>query len=312
MRNLAVKSESFNYLERSFKEWLDILGYSEQTVYQLPNYVRELFHWLEQEKKVSQVEQITNLQIKQYYHHLKERTNQTRKGALSNNYLNKHQQGLLKFMDYLRQSGRKVIPHLTISREENDTRPIEVLTVAEIKALFEATKLHSNGVMWEAIAARDRAMLTIFYSCGLRRNEGYHLDLSDINFDRKLLHVRKGKGYKERLVPFNPANSKILENYIYDHRPQFNKVKQLNALFVSTQGRRMNGQSLCIRLRILQQRCDDIRLQQKDFALHSLRHSIATHLLKAGMPLEKISRFLGHTSLESTQIYTHLAMPSDN
>tara|TARA_B100001778_G_C18604176_1_gene638879 strand:+ start:3505 stop:4443 length:939 start_codon:yes stop_codon:yes gene_type:complete len=311
VKKLAVKSESFNYLERSFKEWLDILGYSEQTVYQLPVYVRELFHWLEQQG-CSQIEQITNLQVKQYYNYLKERTNNTRKGALSNNYLNKHQQGLLKFMDYLRQSGRKTIPYLAIRREDSDTKDIQVLSVTEIKALYEATKLHSNGTKWEAIASRDRAMLSVFYSCGLRRNEGYHLNVSDINFDRKLIHVKKGKGYKERMVPFNQSNSKILENYIYDHRPFFGNAKKIGALFVSIKGNRMNGQSLVIRLKLLQQRTDDIRLQQKDIALHALRHSIATHLLQAGMGLEKISKFLGHSSLESTQIYTHLIEQDGN
>jgi integrase/recombinase XerD len=99
-------------------------------------------------------------------------------------------------------------------------------------------------------------MISIFYGCGLRRNEGYHLNIPDINFDRRILRVRKGKNYKERLVPFNKT--------------------------------------------------DDIKLQEKNVRLHVLRHSIATHLLQNGMELEKIARFLGHSSLESTQIYTHL------
>jgi integrase/recombinase XerD len=68
----------------------------------------------------------------------------------------------------------------------------------------------------------------------------------------------------------------------------------------------MDTQSMGIRLKLLQQRTDDITLQQKNVRLHVLRHSIATHLLLNGMELEKIARFLGHSSLESTQIYTHL------
>lgn len=68
----------------------------------------------------------------------------------------------------------------------------------------------------------------------------------------------------------------------------------------------MESQSMAIRLKLLQQRTNDIRLQQKNIRLHVLRHSIATHLLGNGMSLEKISKFLGHSSLESTQIYTHL------
>ena len=68
----------------------------------------------------------------------------------------------------------------------------------------------------------------------------------------------------------------------------------------------MNAQSIAVRLKLLQYRSNDIELQQKNIRLHILRHSIATHLLQNGMPLEKISRFLGHSSLESTQVYTHL------
>ena len=68
----------------------------------------------------------------------------------------------------------------------------------------------------------------------------------------------------------------------------------------------MHAQSMALRLKLLQQRTDNIELQQKNVRLHVLRHSIATHLLQNGMALEKIGRFLGHSSLESTQVYTHL------
>lgn len=158
----------------------------------------------------------------------------------------------------------------------------------------------------EAYAMRDRAILTIFYGCGLRRNEGYHLDLSDIDFDREILQVRKGKNYKERFVPFNKTSSKYLQDYVYDGRPILVKDSQENALFISQRGGRMQSQSIALRLKILQQRSDNLELQEKNVRLHVLRHSIATHLLQNGMSLENIARFLGHTSLESTQVYTHL------
>jgi integrase/recombinase XerD len=305
MKQLPLKSESFIYVEKSFKQWLDILGYAPSTVYQLPLHARELFNYLEQQG-CSQLNQITTPLIKEYYQNLKLRSNTRRSGALSNNYLNKQLQAMYKLMEYLRKSGRMTLPYLSIDREQADAKPIEVLSVDQIKALYKATELRPNGHIWEAIESRDRAMLSVFYGCGLRRNEGYHLDLSDINFDRRIVHVRYGKAYKERFVPFNKTNAKILEHYIFDHRPFFINAKNLNALFVSAKGYRMQGQSLVVRLKILQQRTDDIELLQKDIALHTLRHSIATHLLKAGMSLEKISRFLGHSTLESTQIYTHL------
>jgi len=306
MKQLPIKSESFQYVEKSFKEWLDILGYAPSTVYGLPNHIRELFHWLENEKEETQINQITKEIIQEYYEQLKTRGNQRRGGGLSNAYLNKHLQALYKFSEYLRQSGRLVLPYLNIEWETDDTKVIHWLTQEEIKELYKMTKGFNENTRFESFNARDRAILTIFYGCGLRRNEGYHLDLSDINFDRQILHVRKGKAYKERFVPFNKTNSQYLQEYVYDARPQLVKDGKQNAFFISQRGVRMQAQTMALRLKILQQRSTNIELQEKDVRLHVLRHSIATHLLQNGMPLEKIGRFLGHASLESTQVYTHL------
>ncbi|MCP4354541.1 MAG: tyrosine-type recombinase/integrase [Proteobacteria bacterium] len=305
MRNLTIKSESFQYVEKSFREWLDTLGYAPSTVYNLPNHIRELFYFLEQ-KGISQIQQIDIPDIKEYYHYLKIRSNLRRGGGLSNAYLNKQLQALYKFAEYLRQSGRLVLPHLDIDWEQDNSEEIIYLTQEEIKELYQVTQGYNEGTRLEPLNARDRAMLTIYYGCGLRRNEGYCMDLSDINFDRQILHVRKGKNYKERFVPFNKTNSKYLEEYIYDWHPLLGKDKKEAALFISSKGKRLQTQSMLLRLKLLQQRTDNIELQQKNIGLHALRHSIATHLLQNGMALEKISRFLGHTSLESTQVYTHI------
>jgi integrase/recombinase XerD len=278
----------------------------------MPIYVRELLHWLETESQVTQITQITTKLIKQHYQNLKHRSNQTKGGGLSNGYLNKHLQALKHFTDYLRQTGKLILPYLEIKQEENNSKAITPLTIEQIKALYQSTKIHPNNQKWEVIAKRDEAMLSIFYGCGLRRNEGCHLDLSDINFDRQILHVRKGKNYKERFVPFNKTNSQILQEYIYDYRPFFLNAKQNNALFLGVKGHRLQTQSMAIRLKLLIQKTDDIELQQQDTSLHTLRHSIATHLLQNGMPLENISKFLGHSSLESTQIYTHLIEQNGN
>lgn len=305
MRKLTLKNESFQYIEKSFREWLDILGYAESTVYNLPNHIRELFYFMEH-NNINHITQLDNQLIKEHYQNLKLRSNDRKGGALSNGSLNKHLQALYKFTDYLRQSGRIILPKLTIDWETDDTHEIETLTQEEIQLLYKATYGHNENTKLEPFNARDRAMLTIFYGCGLRRNEGYHLDLSDVDFDRRILHVRKGKANKERLVPFNKTNSQYLQEYVYDSRPQIVLDKRNNAFFISQKGNRMNAQSMALRLKLLQQRTDDLQLQEKNVRLHVLRHSIATHLLQNGMPLEKISRFLGHNSLESTQVYTHL------
>ena len=306
MKQLSIKSESLQYVLNSYREWLDALGYAWQTVECYPTHLREFFHYVEQQYKVKQVTQLKTEYFTAYYDQLKSRTNTRRGGGLSNAYLNKQIGALMKFAEYLRKSGRFDLPYIKLDRNDDNHKAIDVVSVEEIKALFIACDDHPALRIFEAIAWRDKAQLSVVYGCGLRRRECYYVDLSDINFDRQLLHVRKGKGYKERFVPFNKACSDILETYIYDHRPYFRRANELNALFMSLQGNRMGDLNMALRLKALIHRTDLVELKEKDVSLHTLRHSIATHLLQAGMPLQKISRFLGHSSIESTQIYTHL------
>ena len=316
MKLLQLSNTSFRYLEQSFKEWLDIVGYAPTSVYYMPLHVRELLHYLEG-KGMKNIKELDGKHIQRYYNKLKERSNQRREGGLSNNHLNKHIQALRKFTDYLRQVGRLDIPALSLHNETSDPKSIAVLSEEEIQMLFEAThrtsgvedRPHYNlsAAQIEAIQSRDRAMLVIYYGCGLRRNEGVNLNASDINFDRALLHVRKGKNYKERFVPISKRSLKYLQEYVYDHRPELLRGSKAEALFLSIQCKRVNGQTMLMRLKYLQQRTEHTELIEKEIGLHTLRHSIATHFLQAGMKLEDIARFLGHSSLESTQIYTHLA-----
>jgi integrase/recombinase XerD len=317
MKQLTLHSEAYRYIIASFKEWLQTLGYSEQTVYQLPNYIQEFLFYAES-KGHAGLWQINNDLIKEHYYKLKLRTNKRKGGGLSAAYLNKHLQAYQKFSDYLRQNGRLLLPKLDIQTEEDNSEVTDILTQVEIKLLFKITyqcyeqKKNDKGIVYyEAMQMRDRAMLTAFYSCGLRRNEVYHLDINDIIFEKSVLHVRKGKGYKERMIPVTKQSLQHLQNYLYDARPYFCNDKN-EAFLVTQSGKRLDGQMMLIRLKQLIQFTGNAELMQKDIHLHTLRHSIATHLLQNGMKLERIKEFLGHSSLESTQIYTHFLETENN
>jgi len=310
MKQLVLHSEAYRYIIASFKEWLQTIGYSGQTVYQLPNYIQEFLFYAEI-KGYAGLFQITNELMKEYYYQLKLRTNKRKEGGLSAAYLNKHLQALHKFSDYLRQNGRLLLPKLDIQTEEDNSEVTDILTQEEIKQLYAITKQpyeqkkNDRGIVYyEAMQLRDRAMLGVFYGCGLRRNEVVHLDISDIHFEKSLVHVRKGKGYKERFIPVTKQILQQLENYLYDARPYLCNDKN-EAFFVNKYGKRLSGTMMLIRLKQLIQLTGNAELIQKDIHLHTLRHSIATHLLQNGMKLERIKDFLGHSSLESTQIYTH-------
>lgn len=310
MKQLTLQSEAYRYIIASFKEWLQTIGYSEQTVYQLPNYIQEFLFFAES-KGHAGLWQINNDLIKEHYYKLKERGNLRRGGGLSNSYLNKHLQAFHKFSDYLRQNGRLLLPKLDIQTEDDSTEICDILTQEEIKLLYKVTSLpyepkkNDKGIVYhEAMQLRDRAMLSIFYGCALRRNEAYYLEINDIIFEKNILHVRKGKGYKERMVPITKQSLEHLQNYLYDARPYFCNDKN-EAFFVTHYGKRLGGTMMLRRLQQLIQLTGNATLQNKDIHLHTLRHSIATHLLQNGMKLERIKEFLGHSSLESTQIYTH-------
>lgn len=308
MKHLKLQSEHYKVLVKSYKQWLDILGYAESTVYNLPNHLQEFFYYLEQ-KSIVNINHITAKTTKEYYSYLQERNNERRNGALSKSYLNKHQQALKKFKEYLQNHNHKGI-HLHLKYETNPTEEkLNILTQSEIKELFTACSYSHDT---KRFRLRDKAILSIVYSCGLRRNEAVHLDVKDVLFDKERLYVRKGKNYKERFVPMNGYNLQVLEDYIFEARPEFYNYKDTEALLISQQGNRMDGMSIANRLKAIVLATENKSIEKKQITLHTLRHSIATHLLQKEVPLESIKSFLGHSSLESTQIYTHLLKTVEN
>jgi len=308
MKKLKLQNEVFRMFVTNYKEWLDILGYAETTVYNLPNHLQEFFYYLEQ-NNIKNINQITTKIIKEYYGELKERANERQSGALSKSYLNKHQQALKKFKDYLQNHNYKSF-NIHLKNETNPTEEkLNILTQSEIKQLFKTTEYSHTENRFKL---RDKAILTILYSCGLRRTEAVSLDIKDVWFDKERIHVRKAKNYRERFVPINRANAEILEDYIYESRLEFYQSNLSEALFISKNGTRMQGMSFANRLKAIVQATNNKTIAEKGITLHILRHSIATHLLQKEVPLESIKTFLGHSSLESTQIYTHLLKTIEN
>ncbi len=313
MKSLPIKSKAFLLLHAEYESWLTTLNYAASSIYYLTNHVQEFLHFCEQQQK-DKIRDISTDTIKEYLYHLQQRRNERQGGGLSIAYLKKHMQAITLLTGYLRKQYHLLIPatFLSLGNDKNDP---EVLTQQEIRSLYDtaatiaAKPAKNNTPVWlpEALHLRDKAMLGIYYGCGLRRNEGVQLDASDINWSNSILHVRKGKNYKERFVPIPRKVQQDLEQYHYESRPLLRKAnKKDNAFLIGTRGHRISGQTLLLRLQLLADHSDSSTLQQKKPGLHTLRHSIATHLLQNGMTIEAISEFLGHSSLESTQLYTHL------
>ena len=295
----TLKSIEYKRLQLGFKEWLATLGYAASTVYCLPRMLAEFLVWLEENNYV-EIKELTQDKAEDFMQYFKNRPNKLFSGGLSSSHINRQIDTIQRFVSYLKLTNQAelniVLKHIKAEAvSERDT-----LSKEEIKSLYSATDETLIGI-------RDRAMLSVYYGCGLRRSEGLALEVSDVLFDRKLLHVRKTKTRYERYVPVSLTCLQDLEHYIYFARPLLlNDEQPTEFLFISERGKEIEGQSLLSRLHALQKRTGDPDLEIKNIGMHTLRHSIATHLLQAGMELEDIATFLGHRCLDSTQIYTHI------
>jgi site-specific recombinase XerD len=155
---------------------------------------------------------------------------------------------------------------------------------AEVDALLDG--LDGGG----PLGLRNRALVELVYSAGLRSAEAVGLDLQDVDFEQELVHVR-GKGGKERAVPLGEEAAYRLSTYLREARPQLaNGARAENAFFLSARGRRLDTSTLR-------------RLTPNP---HKLRHAFATHLLEGGADLRVIQELLGHSSLSTTQVYSHV------
>ncbi len=280
-------------LKEGFKKWLETLNYAESTVYGSVRYVDDFFFYLKQ-NKITSIEEIQTETINNYHKHLQTRKNKRQSGSLSQNYISSNINALKRFSKYLSVTGKAELEIDIKTRTEQQQNKI-ILNQEEIKALYKACENNPLGI-------RDRVILDIYYGCGMRRSEGVSLDEKDVLIKQKLIYIRKGKGYRERYVPMTEQIKQDLETYLSETRPYLLNGNKDKALLVSSRSRRMSGNTVMERLnKLLKKAAID-----KQTGLHTLRHSIASHLLQSGMSLEDVSGFLGHQSLESTQIYTHL------
>ena len=149
---------------------------------------------------------------------------------------------------------------------------------------------------------RNKAMLELMYSSGLRVSELINLNVNDIDLKNCLVRIF-GKGSKERIIPLNDYATEALKIYILDHRYNLFKHSENNYLFLNNHGEKMTRQGF---FKILKKIAIEKNIKT-NFSPHTLRHSFATHLLKHGADLRSIQELLGHSDISSTQIYTYVS-----
>jgi len=200
------------------------------------------------------------------------------------------------FYGFLLRTGRVAQnPADLVSAPKRKARLPQVLTSEQMADLLDAVPSRSP------LEIRDRAMFELAYSCGLRSEEVLTMTVDSIDFDDEVVRVL-GKGSKHRLVPVGEPARRAVELYIAKARPSLVVDPEERVLFLSRNGRPLSASDLTRRLAVRMREAAAVA----GVSPHALRHSFATHLLEGGADLRTIQELLGHSSISTTQVYTHL------
>ncbi|MEO6883119.1 MAG: tyrosine-type recombinase/integrase [Bacteroidia bacterium] len=290
MKSLPLYNKQYEQYYQDFAKALQTKGYAKSEMYAVS--AREFLFFLES-KTITDVKQVKASDVIAYYEYLGERPNKRRLGGLSNSMIRGQLFALRLFFDYLTDVGiiegsPARLPKFSIGK--NGER--EMLSVEETKELYQATK-----------TKREKAILSLAYGCGLRRTEIQNLNTSDVQLSKGLLLVRDGKNHRSRTVPLSDSVLQSLREYLIYEREQYinRRQKHIESSFIlNNSGLRMQGDNLYKDLKEILKRTTI----KKEICLHSLRHSIATHLLDKGADIEFVKNFLGHQSIDTSHIYS--------
>jgi integrase/recombinase XerD len=288
---MSLPTKHYQQTLRAFVAYLRVMGYADTNVPGAKEFLVEL-----EQKGIRSLAQITSKDIKDHYAYLETRPSKYG-GALSPHTIQSYLFEVRQLLRWAEKTGQILTSPMAAMRFPTPPKSERaILTKKEIQQLYASCN--------EPV---ERLTLSLFYGCGLRASEGGNLNLEDVNTQSKLLYVRQGKGRKRRVIPLTKSIIEDIENYVHQQRPDKQSRHTIGshkkALALGRYGRRMQGSSYRKLFKKLLARHDNIR---QDVSLHSLRHSIATHLLADGMRIERVRDFLGHDCLESTQIYTRV------
>ena len=297
-----IYTEFYQEQARNYKKHLDILGLKPETTQARYLYLKEFFNFLETHK-IFEIKEVKPKEITNYNHYLKEKISQKTAKPIKPKSIHDHMRNLQQYLGYLLEIGTiKTNPasHLKFNNPNEKTERF-IFNQDQIKQLYKVANLE------------EKTILHLGYGCGLRVQEISDLNQEDIRINENLVIVQKGKNSKRRLVPISQKISEEIRFFIEER----SKNKDLKTPFLrNNKGQRMQEWTLNARLKTLILKTNFgqklITEELKNIGIHSLRHSIATHLLENGMKLEQVQKFLGHSKIESTEIYTHITQNQIN
>lgn len=278
-----------NNIEECISKFIEYLiidkKYSENTVKSYNNDLKkyEIFF------KNTNISNIKENHIKEYLKHLKENNN-------DNRTINHNISTLRSFYKFLLiEKAIKENPMEYIEMPKTRKTLPKTLSIEEVDKLL-------NIKLTDAFSYRNKAMLELMYSSGLRVSELINVKIHDIDVSNCIIRIM-GKGSKERIVPLGDYAIRYIELYLKEYREKLIKRELNDYLFLNNHGNKMTRQGF---FKILKQIAKEKNIKT-DFSPHTLRHSFATHLLNGGADLRSIQEMLGHESISTTQIYTHVS-----
>jgi integrase/recombinase XerC len=280
-------------MQEVFTKYLNYLTVERNaSPYTVRNYTTDLlgfFHFL-QERSLDSLKEVDRIVLRDYLSYLMKR------GYVRASIARKLS-AIRSFYRYLlREEIIATNPLATAASPKLDKRLPSFLTIDEAKRLVEAPDLTTPQ------GQRDRAFLELLYASGLRVSELANLNLEQITLDTREIRVW-GKGAKERMVLMGEPAARALLTYLTQGRPTLLGTKKTNAVFLNRSGGRLSERSV---QSILQEYANQVGLGKRVHP-HMVRHTFATHLLDGGADLRVVQELLGHASLSSTQIYTHVS-----
>ena len=294
--NFGARHESchkMKKLEENLESFLDYLsierGLAQNTIisykYDLIKYVTFL-----KKKKISSFNQTNKVLINNFFVYLRGK-------SLEINSISRNLVAVKMFYRFLLMEGLiKEDATSLIEFPRVSKRLPHVLSLREINLLLDEANFKGK------FGLRDQAVLELFYATGLRVSELIYLKINDLNMENRMLKCM-GKGSKERIIPFGNKAYQYLSLYLDKVRPKLVKNPDEDTLFLNSRGERLSRQGVFYLVKLYAQKA---RIEKK-VTPHTLRHTLATHLLENGADLRSVQEMLGHSDISTTQIYTHVS-----
>ena len=295
-----LHNKTYQEQAQNYKNYLQTLGYSKATYQARYLYLKLFFSWLE-DLQINQIEQVTPKNIIDYQEKLHQQKNTRTKENLSKENIYNQLRNIQSYFGYaLEIELLKINPASSFKfytpKEQNQRI---IFTQNQIKELYKNTQNE-----------QEKTILNIAYGCGLRVGEMVKLNKKDLKLHQNRVIVESGKNNKRRLVPMSKQIVKEIKEYLKNQENQYHTANKEH-FFSNIEGNRMQKWSFNLILKKLIDKTNFgkrfTRQELNKIGMHTLRHSIATHLLENGMKLEQVQTFLGHSNIETTQVYTHIS-----